>query len=67
MAEQPITIAGKDYAPSELTDVQQYYVQQIQDLQVQSAQMRFKLDQIETARQTYALSLQKSVEEKVDG
>ena len=61
-----ITIAGKEYDESSLDDQQVYLIKQIRDLQGKAGSLRFQLDQIQVAQDSFTAALIKSLEEPVD-
>ena len=64
MSEGNININGIDYDPASMTDEQNYYIGQIQDLQKKSAQFRFALDQVVVAQDVFTEKLVSSLELK---
>ena len=72
MSENVITIDGKEYNADDMSQDQTYWIKQIQDLQVKSANLRFQLDQITVAQNAFTNSLIQSLkteekEEAVNG
>ena len=63
MAEQSnvITIEGKEYKTEDLSQDQNYFINQIKDLQAKAANMKFQLDQITVAQNAFTNSLIQSV------
>jgi hypothetical protein len=63
MTEQTnvITIDGKEYKTEDLTQDQNYFINQIKDLQAKGASLRFQLDQVTVAQNAFTNSLIKSV------
>ena len=59
-----ITIDGTEYNPSDLDEKQNYLIAQIKDLQAKSANLRFQLDQITVAQNTFTNELIQSVKNK---
>lgn len=59
-----ISIDGKDYSQSDLNDKQNYLVNQIEDLQRKSAQLRFQLDQVTIAQNAFTQELINSMKEE---
>jgi len=75
MTEQSnvITIDGKEYNQEDLSQDQNYFINQIKDLQAKGASLRFQLDQVTVAQNAFTNSLIQSVkgeeetkEEKAD-
>jgi len=56
-----ITIDGTEYNPSDLDEKQNYFIAQIKDLQSKAASLRFQLDQVTVAQNTFTNSLIQSV------
>ena len=63
MSEQNnvITIDGKEYKEEDLSQDQSYFINQIRDLQVKAASLKFQLDQITVAQNAFTNSLIQSV------
>jgi len=63
MTEQSnvITIDGKEYNQEDLTQDQNYFINQIKDLQAKGASLRFQLDQVTVAQNAFTNSLIQSV------
>jgi len=63
MTEQSnvITIDGKEYNQEDLSQDQNYFINQIKDLQAKAASLRFQLDQVTVAQNAYTNSLMQSV------
>ena len=63
MTEQSnvITIDGKEYNAEDLTQDQNYFINQIKDLQAKGASLRFQLDQVTVAQNAFTNSLIQSV------
>jgi len=63
MAEQSnvITIDGKEYKTEDLTQDQNYFINQIKDLQAKAANLKFQLDQITVAQNAFTNSLIESL------
>jgi len=63
MTEQTnvITIDGKEYKQEDLSQDQNYFINQIKDLQAKAANLRFQLDQITVAQNAFTNSLIQSV------
>ena len=65
MAEENnvITLNGKEYDSSNLTDQQTYWTAQIQDLQVKRQSVQFQLDQDSVALDSFINALIQSLSE----
>ena len=64
MSEQKtnvITIDGKEYNQEDLSQDQNYFINQIKDLQAKGASLRFQLDQVTVAQNAFTNSLIQSV------
>ena len=63
MSEQSnvITIDGKEYNQEDLSQDQNYFINQIKDLQAKAANLKFQLDQITVAQNAFTNSLIQSV------
>ena len=63
MSEQSnvITIDGKEYNAEDLTQDQNYFINQIKDLQAKASNLKFQLDQITVAQNAFTNSLIQSV------
>ena len=63
MTEQTnvITIEGKEYKTEDLSQDQNYFINQIKDLQAKAANLKFQLDQITVAQTAFTNSLIQSV------
>jgi hypothetical protein len=63
MTEQTnvITIDGKEYKTEDLSQDQNYFINQIKDLQAKAANLKFQLDQITVAQNAFTNSLIQSV------
>ena len=63
MTEQSnvITIDGKEYNQDDLSQDQNYFINQIKDLQAKGASLRFQLDQVTVAQNAFTNSLIQSV------
>ena len=68
MAEQSnvITIDGKEYNQEDLSQDQNYFINQIKDLQAKGASLRFQLDQVTVAQNAFTNSLIQSVKGEED-
>jgi len=56
-----ITIDGKEYNQEDLSQDQNYFINQIKDLQSKAANLKFQLDQITVAQNAFTNSLIQSV------
>ena len=56
-----ITIDGKEYNQEDLSQDQNYFINQIKDLQAKAANLRFQLDQVTVAQNAFTNSLIQSV------
>jgi len=56
-----ITIDGKEYNQEDLSQDQNYFINQIKDLQAKAANLKFQLDQITVAQNAFTNSLIQSV------
>ena len=56
-----ITIDGKEYKQEDLSQDQNYFINQIKDLQSKAASLRFQLDQVTVAQNAFTNSLIQSV------
>ena len=63
MTEQSnvITIDGKEYNQEDLSQDQNYFINQIKDLQTKAASLRFQLDQVTVAQNAFTKSLIQSL------
>ena len=61
MADNVITIDGKEYNAEDLSQDQNYFINQIKDLQAKGANLRFQLDQVTVAQNAFTNSLIQSV------
>lgn len=64
MSEQTanvITIDGKEYKEEDLSQDQNYFINQIKDLQSKAANLKFQLDQVTVAQNAFTNSLIQSV------
>jgi len=63
MTEQSnvITIDGKEYNQEDLSQDQNYFINQIKDLQSKAANLKFQLDQVTVAQNAFTNSLIQSV------
>ena len=60
-ASNVITIDGKEYNAEDLTQDQNYFINQIKDLQAKAASLRFQLDQVTVAQNAFTNSLIQSL------
>jgi hypothetical protein len=60
-ASNVITIDGKEYKTEDLSQDQNYFINQIKDLQAKAANLKFKLDQVTVAQNAFTNSLIQSV------
>ena len=58
-----ITINDKEYNIAELNQNQQYFIAQIKDLEAKENNLKFQLDQVTVAKDSFTQALIKSVEE----
>ena len=56
-----ITIDGKEYNQDDLSQDQNYFINQIKDLQTKAASLKFQLDQVTVAQNAFTNSLIQSV------
>ena len=56
-----INIDGKEYNAEDLSQDQNYFINQIKDLQAKGASLRFQLDQVTVAQNAFTNSLIQSV------
>ena len=66
MADNVITINGKEYEESTMDGQQLYLINQIRDLQTKAASLRFQLDQVQVAQDAFTTALIQSVEKSGD-
>ena len=69
MAEEKtnvITIDGKEYNQEDLSQDQNYFINQIKDLQSKAANLKFQLDQVTVAQNAFTNSLIQSVKGEED-
>ena len=57
-----VTINGQEYIEDNLDDNQKYFINQIRDLQLKAANLRFQLDQVVVAQDKFTEELIKTVE-----
>ena len=60
-ASNVITIDGKEYNAEDLSQDQNYFINQIKDLQTKAASLKFQLDQVTVAQNAFTNSLIQSV------
>ena len=56
-----ITIDGKEYNQEDLSQDQNYFINQIKDLQAKAASLKFQLDQVTVAQNAFTNSLIQSL------
>ena len=61
-----ITINDKEYNIADLNQNQQYFIAQIKDLEAKGNNLKFQLDQVTVAKDSFTQALIKSVEEVKD-
>jgi len=59
-----ISINGKEYNQEDLSKDQNYFINQIKDLQNKSANLKFQLDQLTVAQNAFTNSLIESVKKE---
>jgi len=59
-----ISINGTDYKENDLSEQQQYFINQIKDLQAKANSLKFQLDQVQVALNTFTNELLGSFETK---
>ena len=57
-----ITIDGKSYSQSDLSDEQLYFVRQIQSCNIKINNLKFDLDQVQASAMVFNQRLSKSIE-----
>ena len=57
-----VTINGQEYIEDNLNEGQRYFINQIRDLQLKAANLRFQLDQVVVAQDKFTEELIKTVE-----
>ena len=57
-----VTINGQEYIEDNLNDNQKYFINQIRDLQLKAANLRFQLDHVVVAQDKFTEELIKTVE-----
>jgi F0F1-type ATP synthase beta subunit len=58
---QPVVIDGVEYKFDDLSDEQKYFVNQVADIRNQSSQLKFKMDQLTVAEQSFVKLLTDSI------
>ena len=67
MSEENIfTLDGNSYKEEDLDTTQKYLINQIKDLQIKLAQLRFQLDQVSVAQTSFTNSLIASLKETMN-
>ena len=68
MSDNVVTIDGKEYNQEDLSQDQNYFINQIKDLQAKASNLKFQLDQITVAQNAFTNSLIESLksEDKED-
>jgi len=61
-----ITINDNEYDIADLNQNQQYFIAQIKDLEAKENNLKFQLDQVTVAKDSFTQALIKSVEEVKD-
>ena len=64
--ENKITINDKEYNIADLNQNKQYFIAQIKDLEAKGNNLKFQLDQVTVAKDSFTQALIKSVEEVKD-
>jgi len=59
-----ISIDGKEYNQEDLSKDQNYFINQIKDLQAKSSNLKFQLDQLTVAQNAFTNSLIESVKKE---
>ncbi len=59
-----ISINGKEYNQEDLSKDQNYFINQIKDLQAKSSNLKFQLDQLTVAQNAFTNSLIESVKKE---
>ncbi|MEK9895760.1 MAG: hypothetical protein VW518_04950 [Burkholderiaceae bacterium] len=59
-----ISINGTDYKEKDLSEQQHYFINQIKDLQAKANSLKFQLDQVQVALNTFTNELLASFEKK---
>ena len=59
-----INIDGKEYKKEDLSKDQNYFINQIKDLQIKSSNLKFQLDQLTVAQNAFTNSLIESVKKE---
>ena len=63
MANEVITIDGKEYKIEDMSQNQTYLINQIRSCQNKSANIRFELDQVQAAQNVFTNELIRSVQD----
>jgi hypothetical protein len=61
-----INIDGAEYNREDMTDHQNYYIEQVKDLQLKRQQAQFQVDQLMGALDFFTKALMQSLAEKAD-
>jgi hypothetical protein len=62
MAENVITIDGKEYKPEDMDEKQNYLIAQIRSCQQKATNIRFEFEQVQAAQNVFTNELIKSVQ-----
>ncbi|MDA7931779.1 hypothetical protein N9B42_02305 [Akkermansiaceae bacterium] len=62
MSDETVTINDVEYPVSDLTNEQQYFLAQVNDLRGKTGQLKFQLDQLAISEQHFSKMLIESVE-----
>lgn len=65
-AKNVISIDGKDYSQTDMSDEQRYFIAQIRDLQNKANQAKFQLDQFQVGLNFFTEKLITSINSKED-
>tara|TARA_Y100000593_G_C4093492_1_gene229673 strand:- start:75 stop:296 length:222 start_codon:yes stop_codon:yes gene_type:complete len=65
-AKNVISIDGKDYSQTDMSDEQRYFIAQIRDLQNKTNQAKFQLDQFQVGLNFFTEKLITSINSKED-
>lgn len=66
MSENTIEIDGVKHDVDSMTDEQNYFIKQIQDLQQRAAQLRFSMDQLTVAQDVFTQNLMSSLKKETE-
>jgi hypothetical protein len=66
MSENTIEIDGVTHDLNSMTDEQNYFIKQIQDLQQRAAQLRFSMDQLTVAQDVFTQNLMSSLKKETE-